>query len=84
MLSTLTAAAINDLMPAVPLVSILITFAALTGVLLLVLGVVVIVAGSFNQTILRNGGSDPAWFWFNGEPPGLEKQRAALKELIEK
>lgn len=38
---------------------------------------------SFNQQILKSGGTDPAWFWFKGEPPGLEKQRADLKEFIE-
>lgn len=27
------------------------------------------------QFILRKGGSDPQWFWFNAEPPGLVKLR---------
>jgi hypothetical protein len=34
----------------------------------------------FAQFILRKGGTDPQWFWFNAEPPGLEQQRREAKE----
>ena len=27
------------------------------------------------QFILRKGGTDPQWFWFSGEPPGLVQLR---------
>jgi hypothetical protein len=27
------------------------------------------------QFVLRKGGTDTQWFWFRGEPPGLEQQR---------
>jgi hypothetical protein len=27
------------------------------------------------QFVLRCGGTDPQWFWFKGEPPGLQAQR---------
>lgn len=33
----------------------------------------------FAQFILRRGGTDAQWFWFNREPPGLEQQRAKSK-----
>lgn len=66
--------------PDVPLVSILIVCAIAAVVLLAVFCFVIIIAGSFNQTIIRYGGTDPAWFWFNGEPPGLEAQRVELKK----
>jgi hypothetical protein len=32
------------------------------------------------QFVLRNGGTDPQWFWFRGEPPGLEQQRGKNEE----
>ena len=34
----------------------------------------------FAQFILRKGGTDPQWFWFNAEPPGLEQQRREAKD----
>jgi hypothetical protein len=32
------------------------------------------------QFVLRNGGTDPQWFWFRGEPPGLEELRGKNEE----
>jgi hypothetical protein len=32
------------------------------------------------QFVLRNGGTDPQWFWFRGELPGLEQQRGKNEE----
>lgn len=29
----------------------------------------------FTQFVLRSGGTDPQWFWFAGEPPGLQRLR---------
>jgi len=31
------------------------------------------------QFILRKGGTDPQWFWFSGEPPGLAQLRQERK-----
>jgi hypothetical protein len=42
-----------------------------------------VVTLTFNQFILRHGGTDPTWFWFKSDPPGLEKQRKQLKEQDE-
>jgi hypothetical protein len=83
-ISALIGVASADMAPEVSLISILIVCAIVAGILLVALCIVVTIAGSFNQAIIRNGGTDPAWFWFNGEPPGLEKQRAVLKALIKK
>jgi hypothetical protein len=32
------------------------------------------------QFVLRMGGTDPQWFWFRGEPPGLEELRGKKEE----
>jgi hypothetical protein len=79
MLSGLMAIAANDLAPSVPIFSILITLAALAGVLLVVLGVVIIMAGTLNQSVIRRGGMDTSWLWFNSDPPGFEKIKDELK-----
>jgi hypothetical protein len=42
--------------------------------------VVAVCSLQFAQFILRMGGTDPQWFWFNAEPPGLEQQRREAKE----
>jgi hypothetical protein len=34
----------------------------------------------FSQFVLRKGGTDPQWFWFRGEPPGLEQLRGKNEE----
>jgi hypothetical protein len=31
------------------------------------------------QLILKHGGTDPQWFWFNGEPRGLRQLRGARR-----
>ena len=35
---------------------------------------------TFAQWILRCGGTDPQWFWFGAEPPGLQKLRQEERE----
>ena len=42
---------------------------------------VVLTVGSLQlaQFILRKGGTDPQWFWFDGEPPGLVQLREESK-----
>jgi hypothetical protein len=35
-----------------------------------------VVAGQWlNRFSLNHGGTDPAWMWFGGEPPGLQRER---------
>lgn len=78
-LSALVGVAGSQLAPDVPLLTILFNCAIGAAVLFSVLVLAAIVTLTFNQFILRHGGTDPTWFWFKGEPPGLEKQRAQLK-----
>ena len=80
LISTLIGVASADLAPEVPLKMILLVCAIAAAILLAVFCFAIIIAGSVNQTIIRNGGTDNSWFWFKGEPPGLEKLRDELKE----
>lgn len=70
----------RDLFPAVPLNNILLwaAGAGLAGVAILI--VALIVTAQVRQWILRQGGTDASWGWFSSDPPGLEQQRAALKQ----
>lgn len=79
MLSALVGVAGSQLAPDVPLLTVLIDCAIGAAILFAVLVFAAIVTLTFNQFILRHGGTDPTWFWFKGEPPGLEKQREQLK-----
>jgi hypothetical protein len=81
LLSTLIGVASTDFAPDVSLISVLIICAIAAPILLTVTGFIVIISATFNQLILRNGGTDASWFWFNGEPPGLEAQRDELKRF---
>lgn len=51
--------------------------------LIVLLLVVALVSLTIRQFILRQGGTDPQWFWFSSEPEGLVKLRseAAVQEL---
>ena len=70
----------RDLFPAVPINEILLWAAAagLAGMAFLI--VTIIVTAQFRQWVLRRGGTDASWRWFPSDPPGLEQQRAALKQ----
>ena len=84
LLSALAGVAGSQLAPKVPLLTVL-AYSAL-GVLLigaLVLAAA-IVSATVSQWVMRNGGTDPQWFWFSGEPPGLEQLRAGLKTQAQK
>jgi hypothetical protein len=80
MLSILIGVASADLAPTVPLASVFIICAIAAAILLTVIGFAIIISANINQFILKKGGTDTAWFWFNREPPGLEKLRDELKE----
>jgi hypothetical protein len=43
--------------------------------LLCLLVLAVLFYANVAQWGLRHGGTDPAWFWFRGEPPGLKALR---------
>jgi hypothetical protein len=52
--------------------------------LLALLIVVTVVSLTVYQAVLRWGGTDPQWFWFRSEPPGLVGLRAQAKDRADK
>lgn len=78
-LAALAGVAGSQLAPHVPLQTVLLYCVIGAAVLFSVLIFAAIVMLMFNQFILRHGGTDPTWFWFKGDPPGLAEQRARLK-----
>jgi hypothetical protein len=79
MLAALAGVAGSQIAPHVPLQTVLLYCVIGAATLFAVLVFAAIVTLTFNQFILRHGGTDPMWFWFKGEPPGLERQREQLK-----
>jgi hypothetical protein len=84
LLTALAGIAGSHLAPRLPLFTVL--FYSALGVLAAaaVLLVVMVVSLTVSQWILRNGGTDTQWFWFSGEPPGLQKLRAEAHALDHK
>jgi hypothetical protein len=80
MLSGLAGVAGSQLAPDVPLATILLNCAIWAAGMFVALVVVAVLSLTFNQFILRHGGTDVDWLWFNSEPPGLKRQREQLKE----
>jgi ABC-type multidrug transport system permease subunit len=79
LLAILAGVAGAQLVPNLPLALVLL-YSVLGAVALLVIMVVVTTATlTLAQFILRKGGTDPQWFWFNSEPPGLVQLRAQEK-----
>lgn len=72
----------SDLAQDESLITIIFSFTIFLVIFLVFFIFSIIIILSFSQKILKSGGTDTAWFWFKGEPPGLEKQRAELKEFI--
>lgn len=79
MLAALAGVAGSQIAPQIPLQTVLLYCAAGAALLFATLIFVAILMLTFNQFILRHGGTDPTWFWFKAEPPGLERQREQLK-----
>ena len=79
LLSGLAGVAGSQLAPDVPLLTVLLYCAIWAAVMFVALIFVAILSLTFNQFIIRHGGTDPMWFWFKSEPPGLERQREQLK-----
>jgi len=75
-LATLAGVAGRQLAPGVPVQTILLYSALGAAALLAILVVAVAVTLTFRQFILRKGGTDTQWFWFSGEPKGLQQLRA--------
>jgi hypothetical protein len=79
MLSGLAGVAGSQLAPDMPMPTVLLNCAIGAAILFTVLVFAAVLSLTFNQFILRHGGTDAAWFWFKSEPPGLERQREQLK-----
>ena len=79
MLAALAGVAGSQLAPDVPLLTVLLNCVIWAAVMFVALIFVAILSLTFNQFIIRHGGTDAAWFWFKSEPPGLERQREQLK-----
>lgn len=83
LLSALAGVAGSQIAPTVPLSVVLFYSAMLALGVVVALVVAVVVFGTFNQFILRHGGTDPQWFWYRSEPPGLVQLREQAKALAE-
>jgi hypothetical protein len=75
LISLLAAVAGAQLAPTLPMSLVLLYSAAGALVLFLLLVIATVAALTFAQFILRKGGTDPQWFWFAAEPPGLVQLR---------
>jgi hypothetical protein len=78
-LGTLAAVSGNAMFPQLPLLHRLGVAALLAGAVFVVLVVAAVIFATVMQWILRRGGTDADWFWFNGEPPGLRQLREQAK-----
>jgi amino acid transporter len=79
LLAALAGVAGSQIAPHVPLQTVLLYCAIGATILFAVLVFAAVVMLMFNQFILRHGGTDPTWYWFKADPPGLERQREQLK-----
>jgi heme A synthase len=84
LLATLAVVAGSQLAPKVPLPMVLLYSAIVVLALGAMLVVALIVFATVAQWVLRKGGTDPQWFWFSGEPPGLQKLRAEARAQVHK
>jgi hypothetical protein len=77
-LAALAGVAGAQLAPSVPLSTVLL-YSALGGAALFAVAIVAVLAKlTWGQFILRKGGTDPQWFWFSAEPPGLVEMREKI------
>jgi|JI8StandDraft_1071087.scaffolds.fasta_scaffold50634_2 hypothetical protein len=75
LLAALAGVAGSQIVPGWSLVRVLLSSALGAAALLGVLVVATIAKLVLGQFILRKGGTDVQWFWFSGEPLGLEHLR---------
>ena len=61
----------RELAPGITVAELVLYIAGAFGVLV----VLTVCSLQLAQFVLRKGGTDPQWFWFGGEPPGLVQQR---------
>jgi hypothetical protein len=81
LLMALAGVAGSQLAPKKPLLDVLLYSGTLVLILFVLLLGATIVSLTVRQAILRMGGTDPQWFWFRSEPPGLVALRAQAKVM---
>jgi hypothetical protein len=82
LLSALAGWAGSQMAPHMPLPMVLLYSAAGAVLVFAVLVIATVTVLTLMQFILRKGGTDPQWFWFPAEPPGLVQLRQqASKDL---
>jgi hypothetical protein len=82
LLMALIGVAASQLAPKMALFDVLLYSGALVLGLLALLLVGTVVSLTVSQAVLRMGGTDPQWFWFRSEPPGLVALRAQAKDSV--
>ena len=80
LLMALAGVAGSHLAPKMALLDVLLYSGVLVIGLLALLLVGTLVSLTVSQAVLRMGGTDPQWFWFRSEPPGLVALRAQAKD----
>lgn len=75
LLSLLAGVAGSQLSPQVPLHVVLLYCVVGAAALFTFLVFATVATLTLLQFILRKGGTDPQWFWFSSEPPGLVRLR---------
>lgn len=83
LLALLAGVAGADLAPKLPLYRVLLYSALAALALFLAVVVAAVVLSTLYQFVLRKGGTDPQWFWFSAEPPGLVQLREQAKKEAE-
>ncbi len=84
LLMALAGVAGSQLAPKMPLSEVLLYSGALVLCLFALLVVAAVISLTVYQAVLRMGGTDPQWFWFRSEPPGLLGLRAQAKDRADK
>jgi hypothetical protein len=80
LLVALAGVAGSQLAPKMALEQVLLYSGALVLCLFALLVIAAVVSLTVYQAVLRMGGTDPQWFWFRSEPPGLVALRAQAKD----
>lgn len=75
LLSALAGLAGSRIAPQVPLPMVMLYSALGAALVFSALVIAMVAVLTVMQFILRNGGTDPQWFWFSAEPPGLAQLR---------
>ena len=80
LLSLLAGVAGSQLAPRIPLHLVLLYSAVGAAALFACLILATVATLTLVQFIMRKGGTDPQWFWFPAEPPGLVHLREQARE----